>query len=222
MNKIADAFKEYAVRAFFKAIRSVRTGVVARVVSYDPKKQTAKVHPTVPETDTVEGVERELGVADLPRIPVAHHGGSLRGLTFGLERDDTVLLVARHRSHAEVDNGANTPVSPQSSARMQLSEMVAIPGYTPENPGQADAHFRADGQPVLYMDAGEALHLAIANADRALARADLVEQRLTAIINAFNSHTHTGVTTGMGSSGAPAAPITGSNDVASSRIKVDS
>lgn len=52
-----------------------------------------------------------------------------------------------------------------------------------------------------------------------IALSNLVKDRLDAIVSSFNSHTHSGVQTGTGASGAPAAPISGSNNVASGKVR---
>ncbi len=41
------------------------------------------------------------------------------------------------------------------------------------------------------------------------AKLNALEQKVNTIITTFNAHTHTGVTTGPGSSGSPSTPVTG-------------
>jgi hypothetical protein len=52
-----------------------------------------------------------------------------------------------------------------------------------------------------------------------VALATSTKAALDAIVSAFNTHTHTGVTTGPGSSAVPASLITTSTNVASSTVK---
>lgn len=54
-----------------------------------------------------------------------------------------------------------------------------------------------------------------------VALANLVDSRLDAVRTAFNTHTHTGVTTGGGSSGAPAAPLAAQPSVAAGKVKAE-
>lgn len=212
----------HLVRGIMNRLRqTTRTAVVGVVGTYDAATQRASVTPMVPEQDTVEGTARELPAPQLQEIPVLHYGGSLRGLTFGLVEDDRVVCLVRHRSHQEVDAGAEPPITPQDCRRMALSESVALPGRTTPQPA---AHVHEDGEPVLYMDAGEALHLAIATANIALARADRTQEHVDALKSYLDSHGHpyVGLDAGAaGTTGAPAASSPTPPSLASTRIKVD-
>ncbi len=222
--KRAGAMQEMLRRVMQRIRQTTRTGVVAVVRRYDASAQVADATPTVGEQDISDGDVRELPPVELPGVPVMHHGGSLRGLTFGLEDGDTVLLIPRHRSHQEIDNGALPPVTPQNSERMQLSESVAIPGYVPSNPGQDSDHFRSDGQPVLYMDAGEALHVGVASASTDLSRDDRTQTELSKLWNYIqqqNLAIGTAITALGGGYTAPPFPPQAPGPTNSSRVKVD-
>lgn len=213
--------------------QTTRVSVIGEVEAYDAATQTCTVRPLVPEQDLFEGESRDLPPPQLKGIPVLHHGGSARGLTMGVEVGDRVLLVVRHRSHQEVDDGAEPPISPQDGRRMALSEVVAIPGYTTANPAPSSDSYRSDGQPVLYMDTGEALHLAVSTASIALARADRVQQQLDDLKTYLDAHTHAyaglaptvpGLTTPPSSTpgtGIPPDLSPTPPTVASTRIQVD-
>lgn len=54
-----------------------------------------------------------------------------------------------------------------------------------------------------------------------VALADLVDSRIAAIRTAFNAHTHTGVTTGSGSSGPPGAALAAQASVAAGKVKAE-
>lgn len=230
---VADPFVRFSRRLLRKALMRVRTSVIAHIETYDAASQSASVTALVPEQDTVEGVPRDLRTPTYHNVPVAHLGSSKRGLTFGLEEGDPVLLIARHRSHQEVDQGAEGPVSPANCQRMALSEGIALPGYVPPGQGQPDAHQREDGQPVLYMDAGEALHIAVSTASIALARADQVQQQFNDLKAWADAHYHafTGVAVGspaittppaLSPTGLPPDLSPTPPDVATSRVLVDS
>jgi hypothetical protein len=219
--KVAAPLTQLVRRIMTRIRQTTRTAVVGRVSSYDAERQRASVTPMVPEQDTVEGQARDLPTATLQDIPVVHYGGSLRGLTFGLESDDPVVLLVRHRSHQEVDAGAEPPIHPQDGRRMALSESVALPGRTTPQP---DAHYRDDGQPVLYMDAGEALHLAVGTASIALTRDDLLQSELSAIwtyLNQLNIAIAALATSVGGAYTPPTPPVPAPGATATSRVKVD-
>jgi phage baseplate assembly protein V len=54
-----------------------------------------------------------------------------------------------------------------------------------------------------------------------VALANLVDARIAAIRTAFNAHAHTGVTTGTGSSWAPASPLAAQASVAAGKVKAE-
>lgn len=213
---MGEKLSDVVVRLYRRVRRSVRVGVSALVSDYDPATQTVRAAPSVIE-------HGQSGAPGMDGVPVLWPGGSLRGLTMGLEDDDGAVLLVRHRSHDEVDGGTTAlPANPQASRTMSYADAVALPGYVPPGVGRPSSQQRSDGQPVLYMPSGEALHVAVATASIALARADLVLSELQSIKAAFDLHTHTGVTTGPGVSGAPAVPLPSPSSVATDRILVDS
>ena len=91
------------------------------------------------------------------------------------------------------------------------------------------------GEVALYNDAGRfvllksgrivadapELRLGSDAASNFVALANLVLDRLTAIQTTFNAHVHTGVTTGGGSSGAPATPMAAPASVAAGKVKAE-
>lgn len=157
-------------------------------------------------------------------VPVIFPGGSLRGLTFGLSDGDRGVLLIRHRSHDEVDAGtAALPTTPAASRQMSLADAVCLPGFLPPAEGRPAAHFRSDGEPVMYMDTGEALHVGVGSAALALARAALVEQQLTVLKNAISAAP---VVAGDGGASFKASLVAALSSwpasVATNRVMVDS
>lgn len=71
---------------------------------------------------------------------------------------------------------------------------------------------------VLQIDADGTAHIGGAAGDF-LALAGLVKSRLDAIQTWSSTHTHTGVTTGVGTSGTATVGVTGSNEVKASKAK---
>jgi hypothetical protein len=191
----------------------VRVAVTGTLSDFDAGASTVTASP-----DVSDGVPPPA----IPGVPVLMPGGSLRGLTFGLAPGDRGVLLVRHRSHDEVDSGtAALPVTPRASRQMSLADAVCLPGYVPPADGRPAAHYRSDGEPVLYMDTGEALHVGLSTAALALARADLVLAELQAIKATFDAHTH--LSAAPGSPTAVPVPLLGApGSVACDRVKVDS
>lgn len=201
--------------------RSARTAVTGTVGAYDAAKQAISVTPDVSEAVRIDGELTAVPTVEVPGVPILQYGGQSFGLSYGVEAGDRVLLVYRHRSHNEVDSGAAVPLEPQSGRRSSVADVVGIPGYHPPAGDLASDRYRSDGQPVMFIAGGAPLRIGVSTAAIALARADLCMARLDAIQTAFNAHVHAGVTTGPGSTAVPTPTITGSNDVSSSRVRVD-
>lgn len=221
---IGEALRQLALGLRARILRDVRTAVVARIEEYDPGSQTCRARPLVPEQTTEEGEVVTVEPQSLHGIPVLQWGSSRAGLTVGLEAGDPVVLLVRHRSHQEADGGAEPPITPQSSDRMSLAESVALGGYVRSSDGQPSGHYRADGQPVLWIGAGDALHIGAGTASIALARADHVQSQLDALKTWLDAHTHNYTDQPSGSVQPTTPPIASSPsppDVASSRAKVD-
>lgn len=153
-------------------------------------------------------------------VPVQHPQGGGRSITWGLEPGDVLLGVVRSRSHDEVDDGADVPLTPASSRRFDWSDQVVIPS------GRGTLPYREDGQMVIGLPNLEALFLGSATASEKLVlvaqlRDFLVDQR-----NALVNHVHVGVTTGTGSTGTASATswptVPSAAALASERIVVDS
>jgi phage baseplate assembly protein V len=92
-------------------------------------------------------------------------------------------------------------------------------------PGEV-ALYHKDGSFVLLKSArvvvdGQELRLGSDAAANFVALANLVDDRIAAIRTAFNAHAHTGVTTGSGSTGAPAALLAAQASVAAGKVKAE-
>lgn len=66
---------------------------------------------------------------------------------------------------------------------------------------------------------GDVVYLGGEASAQFLARADRVASALNAIVNAFNTHQHTGVVTGGGTTGAPSSPMGSPSSTAASQVK---
>lgn len=198
--------------------RSVRVAVAVRVERYDAASQTADVLVLVNE-ERMDGDTRvPIGPIRIPGAPVVWPAGASRGLSMGLEVGETALAVVRHRSHDEVDAGSVGSVNPASTRRMNYSDAIVIPGYFAPDDGRDASQFRSDGQPVLAMPGGEAVHIGASTATYALVRWDLLDAYLKSLKTAYDAHVHP---VPGGTSGAPANPAPTVTDMSTTRVKVD-
>lgn len=209
------------VRSLWTRIRvGVRVAVSGEVVTFDPYTGTVTALPSVSESD---GRGNVVPSVQVHKVPVIMPGGATRGITFGLDADDRVLMVVRHRSHDEVDGGTEAlPVTPQANRRMNYADSVALPGYVPPEIGRPSAHVRSDGQLVVYMGSSEAMHVGDSMAAIALARADRTDAQLEEIRNLLKSWTTVPNDGGLAlQTMAKGMWLTSSPTTATDRVKVD-
>ena len=131
----------------------------------------------------------------------------------------------RHRSHDQVDSGAAVPVDLLSLREFDLSDMVLYPGARPPTDELAAADYHPNGEVVLRLPTGEALHIGASTATLRLVLEDVLRPFLVDLRTWLLTHTHAGVTVGAGTTGIPtgAAPpsVPATGDLASGRIEVD-
>ena len=110
-------------------------------------------------------------------------------MTMGLAIGDLVVLLVRHQSHAEVDNGAFEPLDPASTRRMDFSDTVALPGFAGAEGERLP--IRDDGEPALTMPGSEALHVGDVSTGYSVVRTDLLIRWIDDWRTWANGHTHT-------------------------------
>lgn len=168
------------------------TTLLAEVLAYDAAAQTADVRLCVqiPDLDPASGEVVGLVAPVLRGRRVLWPGGGGVSLVWSLGVGELVLVEVRSRSHDEVDSGSAVPVTPASTRRGNLSDLVVIPlrGDAAALPSSA---FRSDGQPVLVPGgAGDALFVGASTAAKALALAEESAARIARIENFLNSATY--------------------------------
>ena len=143
------------------------------VVEYHAADRTADVRSAVQIDDSPGPI--------VYGVPVQHPQGGGRSITWGLESGDVLLGIVRSRSHDEVDDGADVPLTPASSRRFDWSDQVVIPS------GRGTLPYREDGQMVIGLPAAEALYVGADDAAEYLTRNDLVRTNLNAIKSALDT-----------------------------------
>jgi hypothetical protein len=143
------------------------------VVEYHPATRTADVRSAVQIDDGPGPI--------VYGVPVQHPEGGGRSITWGLDAGDVLLGVVRSRSHDEIDDGAEVPLTPASSRRFDWSDQVVIPS------GRGTLPYREDGQMVIGLPAAEALYVGAEDAAEYLTRNDLVRANLQDIKSALDA-----------------------------------
>jgi hypothetical protein len=187
-------------------LRGLHVAIPGRVESYDESTQSADVQPLIQR-----GYEDESGnraIEDLPvvpGVPVVFPGAGSFSITFPVVKGDTVLLIF---SQASIDKwlGQGGKVDPLEDHHHDLSDGIAIPGLRSFNAATGQVHSSA-----MVLGASK-IKLGSKDAADPVVR----ESDLAALKTWLDTHVHTGVTTGAGSSTAPASPsptVTGSPDL---------
>lgn len=199
------------------AALSQRVAVVARVDAYQPSPPSADVTFLVRELRGTGPDRVALPAAGAQGCPVIWPGGGGRALTMGLEPGDQVIALYRHGDHAAIDAGAAGPVAPSTGFRCNDADVIILPMFVPSR-GADPGTSRQDGQPVLALPTGEALHLGTPGAAFRVVIAEALGPFLAGLVTWLGAHVH-------GTAGTPptvpppTAPSV--NDIASGRVKVD-
>lgn len=209
-----------------RRLANVHTCIPAKVTRYDETLQQVDAQPLVKAVYRNE--QGEQLVESLPlvvNVPVMFPGAGKYRITFPVEVDTTVLLLF---TEASLDKwlAQGGEVDPLDGRRFHLSDGIALLGL------HDFAHALASA-PLDRMTIGDDTGLQIhidgskvklgSNVTAELEPVALglaVETALTSIRTFINTHTHSGVTTGAGASGPPAAPLAALPDVKSTSVDV--
>jgi hypothetical protein len=225
LSELLNASVTQAFDGFFVALPG-------RVEKYISATQTADIKPllkrAVIDQDGGEDVE-ELPV--IPNVPILFMRTSQFFLSLPLSVGDNVLLLFCDRSiDGYMGSTGAVDLDPVDLRQHNISDAVAIPGFFPISRGIKDV---IEGDMVLGKEKGiqvrckgatntvEVTSSGLPNAlGGFVALAALVATELTKIQTALNTHVHSGVTTGVGTSGT-AAPVYTPASVASTNLKAD-
>jgi hypothetical protein len=180
-----------------------------RVERYDAAQEVADVRPmlrrAIPSAETGEAVLETLPV--IPSVPVCWPSGGGCAMTFPLAVGDPVELVFQDFDLDAYRRSGGDLSDPGVRSAHGLSGAVAIPCAVSGPVGADASHVK------IVLGAGVQLRVGGSSDAAALA------SKVDALQTAYNSHTHSGVTAGGGTSGAVSTPS--ALTFASARIKVD-
>jgi len=198
-------------------LNRLRVGLPGIVITYDSVTQIASVRPAL----------TDLGGELLPiitQVPVIFPRSGGFAITWPLLPGDEVWILFGERS---IDRfvalgGYQQPDNPR---RFDWTDAVAIPGISPKTSpietASGSAMVLGTRQGTSQIEITPALIRLGAQANDFVALAQLVLNELGNIVNAFNTHVHTGVTTGAGTSGMPAQPMGSPSSVAATKVKAE-
>lgn len=199
----------------------VSVACTAEVVAFDRTKSEARVRPLVSARRTSDEGDEFVDAPTIDGVPVLFPAGGGFALTFDLAAGDLGTLLIRDRSHDEVDAGDTSyPVQPASRRRFDYSDAVFMPGFVAPGDGRPSNEAAASSL-TMRLPNGAELRIGSATANKALAVAEKVSARLDTLQQAHDTHKHTGVTTGPGTSAVPDVIVGPLASVASSRAFTD-
>ena len=179
-------------RAIERKLAGVHVSIPGKIVKYSDSDFRSDVQPLIKvgRTSDITGEREVESMPVVTEVPVLFPGSGGRRIKFPVTKGDTGLLIF---SEASLDLwlAKGGEIDPGDDRRFSLSDAVFIPGLQafPDT---------SDNTPIIEFTAGGEIHAGGSNSLATKADID-------ALITTFNSHTHTGVTTGGGTSGVVSA-----------------
>jgi len=193
---------EMIVQAIESRMCELHTGLPAKVVAFDPLKQTCDVQPLLLRVVLDEdGEPREESIPQITSVPVFYPSAGGWSLIFPLDPGDIVFLAFAERSiDTWMESLPGIEVDPVQSRKHDLSDAICIPGIRPRTTPITDlatlgANCRLGfegGDPAIVLKPDGTIEIG-EGATEALLLGDT-------LVAALKAHTHP---TAFGSSGAP-------------------
>lgn len=221
----SDSFEE-TLRAMFDDFRSsLFTAMPARVVSYDPVKQTISAQPAIKAYQLQpDGTTKAVDYPIIPDIPVQFPGAGGQTMTFPVKAGDECLLNFCSRSQDSWQQSGDSQV-PMEAGGNNLSNAFAMMGFRSNPKALSDVSTSAteirsdDGNTKISLSGAGGVGVAtdktvgIAAAQGVTIGSGAGETAITGtvritgelIVNdiVFSTHKHTGVQPGGGTSTGP-------------------
>ncbi len=224
-NVITEAIKT--------ALRSSRSALPGRIVSYDSVTQAAEVEIQLEiplmkldgRNEVKRGQHEYEPLPTLHGVPVGHPRGGGFFVHFPMVKGDFVWVMFSDLSMDEFTRTGT--VSKPVDIRSHELFPYALPASDPSLPNKLpilpaplpsdELVIGREGGSEIRFKQNDEVH--IAGGDDFLSLAAKVLTELQSIKTDFDLHTHTGVTTGPGVSGTPVVPLTTPSSVAAAKVK---
>jgi len=185
-------------RTFEALLSEMNTCIPGVIVSYDYKTRKASVKPQIQKK--FRDGSPSLALPVIVNVPVVFPGSSKVGIHFPLKKDDSVLIVFSQRSIDKwLSDGLDS--DPGDFRKFDLSDAIAIPGLNSFN----KANFATNNEDVVITNESEKITIK-SNGDIQLGKDSLKKLVNESFLTLFDTHFHSGVTTGGGVSGPPSTP----------------
>jgi hypothetical protein len=207
------------------------------IQSYDTNRNLCNVQPVFKRAFIdIDGVKQEIEPPVIPNVPVMFlSGGGAFIKTPDPVKGDSVLLLFSQRSlDTFLETDGKTIIDPKDFRMFDITDAVALVGLTTVRNKFTNTH---PANITLGFNSGKKLHLTPGssgklwtdaartnlgneNADKALALAEKVNERMTDIENALKEHTHIG-NLGYNTSPPVTPVITNGSDTDSTKVFTD-
>lgn len=133
IDPIEPGLAQLIIRAIEGRLYDLHTGLPAKVVSFDPTKQSAVVQPLLVRVFVDENEQfQQIEMPQIQNVPVIFPAGGGWSITWPLNAGDPVFLTFAERS---LDHWLNAPlgtsVDPVHERKHDLSDAIAVPGLRP-------------------------------------------------------------------------------------------
>ena len=196
-QQFSDMLEQVVLQTVFKKVNTSLIGTITKVIRGDVIKVNVK--PTIGKI--VNGQNQYYKeLTDVPLIMPVLNGFIIEYPVDAFIGTDVVVFFIQRSIDGYMSTGE---IQPQRiNRKFDLSDAVAIPGLV--NFAKGNSNISADGNFKIQYD-NQKITIK-KNGDIDIGSSGLRALLTDSVISKFNSHVHTGVTTGPGSSGPPGTP----------------
>lgn len=202
-------------------LERIHTAIPGKIESYSGHSdRKAKVKPLI-KLKTSQGAS--LTIPPIENVPVIFPSSNTFNLLYPLKKGDNCLIVFSEVGIGNYLNGKGVnDVEPDDLSRFSLTDAICIPGLWPfsSTPSSVKATIEVDDSGNVSVDGGD-IKLN-GESKRFVTYSELntaLQTFKTDVLAAINSHVHSGVTTGPGTSGVATPPKTLSIDISASETQ---
>lgn len=241
-NSRSPELQEILRLAVSSRLRDVNVALPGKINSYDPSEQKADIKPLLKRiTQTTDGNELEEELPVIPNVPVIFPRGGDFFISMPVKQGDFCLLIFNSFPVDKYKYGQGDDINPGDFSMHQLTDAVAIMGFSPFAQAIADAD---PDNIVIGVQDGNQVHIAEDKielgkkgaADKASLDSKVqdelnaIRDSLDSLVTQYNAHIHTttatigasettGVISPTTSSGTPPNPVGPTN---STLVTIDS
>lgn len=225
MKPISASLTDVLLATVTKATQDLHVALPCKIESYDVAAQTINVKPMLKRSFAkLDGTLQHEEFPVIPNVPVALPRFGSWFLSAPLAAGDFVFVVCSERNMDIWREKGTISVSGELATHT-LDGAVAFPcNLYPSSQALGTVHpdnmvIGKDAGAQIHIKPNGQIHIYEENADQFVALGQYCDTRFEAIESFLNSHTHSGVTPGLGTSGTVASPISAGTSVQATKVK---